>query len=126
MKRFLIPLSLVMMLCVVGSASAQCSSCQTPAPVPHPAQIQHAPVEPIWHGDYSGHPGHIGAASGYTNYGSPYGWNRPLLRALENKRNRQNGGYYAPPAEQGPPVQGTLVFPNHPFVRSPRDFFMVN
>lgn len=33
------------------------------------------------------------------------------------------GGYgYGP---QYPPVmQGTLVFPNHPFVRSPRDFFM--
>jgi len=23
-------------------------------------------------------------------------------------------------------MQGTLVFPNHPFVRSPRDYFMVD
>jgi hypothetical protein len=24
------------------------------------------------------------------------------------------------------PAQGTLAFPNHPFVRSPRDYFMVD
>ncbi|MDY3560352.1 hypothetical protein R5W23_001586 [Gemmata sp. JC673] len=29
-----------------------------------------------------------------------------------------------PPGAYGP-AQGTLVFPNHPFVRSPRDFFML-
>jgi hypothetical protein len=28
-----------------------------------------------------------------------------------------------PPGSAGP-AQGTLVFPNHPFVRSPRDYFM--
>lgn len=33
------------------------------------------------------------------------------------------GGYGA--NGYGPPMQGTLVFPHHPFVRSPRDFFMV-
>ncbi len=26
----------------------------------------------------------------------------------------------------GPMMQGTLVFPNHSFVRSPRDYFMVD
>jgi hypothetical protein len=39
-----------------------------------------------------------------------------------NKGMGHGGGYMAP---QYPPVQqGTLVFPNHPYVRSPRDFFM--
>ena len=37
----------------------------------------------------------------------------------------QGGGYGPPQYQQYPPVnQGTLVFPNHQFVRSPRDFFM--
>ena len=30
-----------------------------------------------------------------------------------------------PPGSMGP-AQGTLAFPNHPFVRSPRDFFMLD
>jgi hypothetical protein len=34
------------------------------------------------------------------------------------------GGYGGPPAPYPPVMQGTLVFPNHPYVRSPRDFFM--
>ena len=35
-------------------------------------------------------------------------------------------GSYGGPAMMGPPPanQGTLVFPHHPYVRSPRDFFM--
>lgn len=32
-------------------------------------------------------------------------------------------GAYGP---NGPVMQGTLVFPHHPFIRSPRDFFMVD
>src|SRR5262245_44827135 len=32
-------------------------------------------------------------------------------------------GAYGP---NGPMMQGTLVFPHHPFVRSPRDYFMVD
>jgi hypothetical protein len=36
-----------------------------------------------------------------------------------------HGGYGYGPAPQYPPMmQGTLVFPNHTYVRSPRDFFM--
>jgi hypothetical protein len=35
------------------------------------------------------------------------------------------GGYGDPNAQQQPMMmQGTLVFPHHPYVRSPRDFFM--
>ena len=40
----------------------------------------------------------------------------------------QNGPAYNPngypPGAYGP-TQGTLAFPNHPFVRSPRDYFMM-
>lgn len=37
-----------------------------------------------------------------------------------------HGGYpgYGPGMGGDPVMQGTLVFPNHTFVRSPRDFFM--
>jgi hypothetical protein len=39
----------------------------------------------------------------------------------------QNGPAYNPtgypPGTYGP-AQGTLVFPNHPFIRAPRDYFM--
>ena len=34
------------------------------------------------------------------------------------------GGYPAAAAGYGQVQQGTLAFPHHPFVRSPRDFFM--
>lgn len=40
------------------------------------------------------------------------------------------GGHIAKHAGDGPPPSGvaggTLAFPNHPFVRSPRDFFMLD
>jgi hypothetical protein len=38
------------------------------------------------------------------------------------------GGGYGPYGgmQFNPMMQGTLVFPNHPFVRSPRDYFMVD
>jgi hypothetical protein len=39
----------------------------------------------------------------------------------------QGGPAYNPhgyPVGAYGPAQGTLVFPNHPFVRSPRDYFM--
>jgi hypothetical protein len=41
----------------------------------------------------------------------------------------QTGPAYSPtgyPAGAYGPAQGTLAFPNHPFVRSPRDFFMLD
>lgn len=34
----------------------------------------------------------------------------------------QGGGYQGP----SQPAQGTLVFPNHPYARSPRDFYMTD
>ncbi len=57
---------------------------------------------------------------------------------LQNPANWAAGGYGVggpaynpqgfPPGAYGPnaPMQGTLAFPNHPFVRSPRDYFMVD
>ena len=41
----------------------------------------------------------------------------------------QNGPAYNPtgyPPGSAAPAQGTLAFPHHPFVRSPRDFFMLD
>lgn len=60
-----------------------------------------------------------------------YGLN-PHLRKLFKFGNGCNncgkGGGYAGPAYGPPPytpvMQGTLVFPHHPYIRSPRDFFM--
>ncbi len=52
--------------------------------------------------------GNCGGHSGGPSYGYGAGGNPPGY-----------GVNYAQPT-----MQGTLVFPNHPFVRSPRDFFM--
>lgn len=70
-----------------------------------------------------------------------YGWNPLLkLRSLFGGKKAcghcgaggPRGGYgdFAPPPGIGYPgtpgsqMPGTLVFPNHPYSRSPRDFFM--
>jgi hypothetical protein len=59
-----------------------------------------------------------------------YGWCPALKRIFHLPRHRGNA---CSPAEACGPVAGpsmypqggTLAFPNHPFARSPRDFFMV-
>ena len=64
--------------------------------------------------------------------GSPFGF-APIFGKLFNRHRGGCGtgncgtGNCGPagPAMQGPmPGQGTLVFPHHPFARSPRDYFM--
>jgi hypothetical protein len=45
----------------------------------------------------------------------------PLMGYNQNGPAYNPTGY--PPGGYGP-AQGTLVFPNHPFVRGPRDYFM--
>ncbi|VTR96758.1 hypothetical protein [Tuwongella immobilis] len=69
--------------------------------------------------------------------GSPYG-SAPFFRKLFSFSWKKSGcstcsdceggvpaGYGMGRGPVGPmPGQGTLVFPNHPFARSPRDFFM--
>lgn len=66
-----------------------------------------------------------------------YGWH-PLLKLKNWFGKKKDGcgprsgcyGSYAPPPGIGYPgtpgsqMPGTLVFPNHPYARSPRDFFM--
>lgn len=77
-------------------------------------------------------------APGATGPGGQYGLSPSLRRAFRldggsgcggpgcGKGGCGSGGYGygGPPAPYLPTMQGTLVFPNHPFVRSPRDFFM--
>ena len=46
------------------------------------------------------------------------------LGSSSQKGYGQMGPAYNPNAYA--PAQGTLVFPNHPFVRSPRDYFMLD
>jgi hypothetical protein len=70
--------------------------------------------------------------------GAEFGWNPIMKKMLWWKKDK--GTHFnkvsAPPAPPGVPqfsggpygtgpgMPGTLVFPNHAFVRSPRDFFM--
>ncbi len=71
------------------------------------------------------------------NCGQPGGDPHDPRNPLANPANWAAGGYgqggpaynpqgFPPGANgpNGPMMQGTLAFPNHPFVRSPRDYFM--
>ena len=51
-------------------------------------------------------------------------WLRKPLRAKGAAACPPAGGAYPAAPGYGPVQQGTLAFPHHPFVRSPRDFFM--
>lgn len=63
-----------------------------------------------------------------------YGWNPALKKWLWWKKDAcgptgcgagySHGGGYGGSGGYGGQPQGTLVFPQHPYVRSPRDFFM--
>lgn len=64
-----------------------------------------------------------------------YGWNKKWIWWKRDACNTGCGsGHCGPggwggnnpggPGYMGPPQGGTLVFPNHPYMRSPRDFFM--
>lgn len=92
-------------------------------------------------GSYSGPNTLLGmGAPGSTGPGGMYGLNPTLRKAFRtnygcgvpgcstcgNGHGYGHGyGYgYAPSNPSGQVMQGTLVFPNHPFVRSPRDYFM--
>lgn len=69
-----------------------------------------------------------------ANTANQYGWNPILKKVLWWKKDDCSkgncggkagcaGGNCGPGANGGP-IGGTLVFPNHPFARSPRDYFM--
>lgn len=68
-----------------------------------------------------------------------YGWNPIFKKVLWWKKDGCDGGACGGKgcADKGPPapgsglpgspgasMPGTLVFPNHPYIRSPRDYFM--
>jgi hypothetical protein len=60
---------------------------------------------------------------------SRYGFNSYFSRFFGKKDCDCNGKKkkpgYVPPPPPPPADHGTLVFPNHQFIRSPRDFFMM-
>lgn len=134
---------------LAGSASAQ----NVPAPAPMGAG---GPVQGVVTGGCGAPGGCAAAPAnyGYAQHDSRYGWN-PLLRKLAFWKRDTGcgtcgssggllsrlrglvgshgcgggcGGVAAPGAFNPYPngVPGTLVFPQHPFVRSPRDFFMLD
>lgn len=83
-------------------------------------------------------PGSLAGPNTLLGYGAPgergpggmYGLNPGLRKAFRTGAGGCGtcgvpGGYgYYGPYQQPPVMQGTLVFPNHPYMRSPRDFFM--
>lgn len=79
-----------------------------------------------------GHGGAPGTAAGPGNTAGQYGWNPIVKRIMFWKKkddcntcgkDKCGPGGCAPQAPAGA-MPGTLVFPTHPFNRSPRDFFM--
>lgn len=81
-------------------------------------------------GAYSGPNTLMGAgAPGSRGPGGMYGLNPGLRKAFRtgpggcNNCGQPGYGYYGP-YQQPPTMQGTLAFPNHPYMRSPRDYFM--
>jgi len=82
-----------------------------------PVQAEPIPVNAGYAPEYAGGYGH-GSGAMYNDSG--YGWSPKVLKFL--KRAPVDQGF-APPMN---PPSGTLAFPNHPFARSPRDFFMTD
>jgi hypothetical protein len=83
-------------------------------------------------GMYAGPNTLLGAgAPGERGPGGMYGLNPALRKGFRTGGCNTCGGAggvggygYPGPYQQPPVMQGTLVFPNHPYMRSPRDFFM--
>lgn len=71
-------------------------------------------------------PGCSGPGCGGEGAGR-YGWNPIFKKVFWWKKDKACGAgcaVPAPPGAPGGPQVGTLVFPNHQFNRSPRDYFM--
>jgi hypothetical protein len=131
-----------------GVASAQQLVPMPPAPAPMGTPAA-APVQGTVTGNCVGCGAGVGvpATAGYAHHDSRYGWN-PLFRKLafwkrDNACGTSGGGLFSrlrglcganaagagAGAEFNPypnGVPGTLVFPNHYYARSPRDFFMMD
>ena len=140
----------ILLLAVAGCGLlASTASAQHPL-APAPMGMTAGPVQGQAAGDCGG-AGCGGASAGYARHDARYGWN-PLFRKLAFWK-RDNGcggggvllgrlrglcasggfggggfGGQGGPAFNPYPngVPGTLVFPNHHFTRSPRDFFMTD
>ncbi len=85
--------------------------------------------------DFGTPPAPAGAAAAGAPAGgaNTYGWNPILKRVMFwKKKDDCAGGKCGPTPGAGVPgipgngmaMPGTLVFPTHPFARSPRDYFM--
>ena len=117
MKRFFLAVACVAGLALAtGTASAQapvqgvvtgnCSHCSTPAHA-HGSLFSRLA---FWKSGSCSTCGHSSGLRSWTNNASGM---------------TGGGGLHAAPYNAYPQgVPGTLVFPQHPFVRSPRDFFM--
>ena len=79
----------------------------------------------------------LGAGDATGRAPDRYGWNPIFKKAFRLGGSHGGPGCSGPgcagggpaPAYNpngGAPMQGTLVFPQHPFVRSPRDYFMMD
>ena len=55
-----------------------------------------------------------------------YGWNKHWIWWKKDSCGSAGCGSHCGAAGGGPPQGGTLVFPQNPYVRSPRDYFMWN
>ncbi|VTT98960.1 unnamed protein product [Gemmataceae bacterium] len=68
----------------------------------------------------------LGAGDATGRAPDRYGWN-PIFKRFTRSGNCGTCGQaaQAAPVPNGP-MQGTLVFPNHTYVRSPRDYFMMD
>jgi hypothetical protein len=145
MKRFLLLLS--GLLTMAGAVSAQAPGGQAfppayygPGAMTGPGAMGGPPSMPAYYGPGSapgpgmmGGPGPMPMSPEMEAQKNAYGWH-PGLRSLFTKskscdscNGKKKTGYFnkskvvtSPETAQG----GTLVFPNHQFVRSPRDFFM--
>lgn len=116
MKRLLFAFAVVSALVL----SAESARAQAPAPgcAPGPTSAGLMPGPSNYGGTmgYGGYGGHVKYGMGGTGLLSGIFSNHPHGGSRQDKiRNAQ-----MLPVAQG----GTLVFPQNPFVRSPRDFFM--
>ncbi|MCE9530630.1 MAG: hypothetical protein K8T89_05800 [Planctomycetes bacterium] len=126
---------------VVAAGTAQA---QTPYPATMPYGQGYSGPPPMAAQQYQGVPNVVQPAQEATVASKKIGFIRGLFTSKASKEcNTCDGkgkagllsgnhpalaqkGYFSAPKHSPPPAAngGTLVFPNHPFVRSPRDFFM--
>jgi hypothetical protein len=118
MKRVLFAATVLMgLLAVTADVNAQCPNCPSGGLPPYGAMPQFG----------GGLPPYIPQAQGGGTQTEKYGL-APCLRKLcfwKKSDSAAEAQARARRLQHAPVAQsGTLVFPHHPFFRSPRDFFM--